>query len=69
MIRDLLQGSGAMHTSDGHEHKKDGVLIFTVVEEDGEHKISEIKEFIDPEQRSKIFSWANNALAKGGSAA
>ena len=53
------------HTSDGHKHEKDGVLICTVVEEDGEHKISEIKEFIDPEQRNKLFSWAANALTKG----
>ena len=58
-----------VNTSDGHKHEKHGVLIFTVVEEDGEHKISEIEEFIDPEQRSKIFSWAANALAKKGTVA
>ena len=53
------------HTSDGHKHEKDGVLICTVAEEDGESKIIGIKEFIDPEQRGQLFSWAANALAKG----
>ena len=58
-----------IHTVDGYEHKKDGVVIYTVVEEDGEFKVIEIKEFIDPEQRSKLFSWAANAQAKGEFAA
>ena len=42
------------HTSDGHKHEKDGVLICTVAEEDGESKIIGIKEFIDPEQRGQL---------------
>ena len=61
--------SGILHTSDGHEIPKDCVGIFTVVEEDGQLKISEIKDFVDPEQRSQLFSWGANALAKGGLAA
>ena len=65
----VVQHSVVMHTSDGHEFEKDCLGIFTIVEDDGQLKISEIKEFVDPEQRSKLFSWVANALAKGGLAA
>ena len=57
-----------IHTVDGNELAKEGLAIITIVEEGGELKITEFKEFIDPEQRSKLFSWGANALAKGVSA-
>ena len=57
-----------IHTVDGNELAKEGLAIITIVEEGGELKIIEFKEFIDPEQRSKLFSWGANALAKGVSA-
>ena len=65
----VVQFSGVFHTSDGHELDQDCLGIFTVVEEDGQLKVSEIKAFIDPEQRSQLSSWGANALAKGGLAA
>jgi hypothetical protein len=65
----VVQLSAVMHTSDGHKLDNDYLAIFTVVEEDGQLKISELKVFIDPEQRRKLFSWGANALAKGVPAA
>ena len=52
----MVKLSAVFHTSDGHEIVKDGLAILTLVEEGGELKIVEFKEFIDPEQRSKLFS-------------
>ena len=66
----MVQFSTVIHTSDGHEiDQPDCLVIFTVVEEDGQLKVSEVKAFVDPEQRSKLFSWGANALAKAGLAA
>ena len=65
----MVQALVVFHTSDGHEIDKDCLVIFTVVEEDGQLKVSEIKDFVDPEQRSKLLSWGANALAKAGPAA
>ena len=65
----MVQLSIVIHTSDGHEIPKTGVAIFNVVEEDGELKIKEFKEFVDPKQRSKLLTWGLNALAKGVPAA
>ena len=48
---------------------EDSKGIVTVVEEDGELKISEAKAFTDPEQRKKMISWGANALAQEGIAA
>ena len=62
----VVQLLAVMHASDGNKFDKDCVVIFTVVEEDGQLKISEIKEFVDPEQRNKLFSWGANTLAKAG---
>ena len=64
----MVQASAVIHTVDGNELAKEGLAIITIVEEGGELKIIEFKEFIDPEQRSKLFSWGANALAKGVSA-
>ena len=65
----LVQFSAVFHTSDGHEIDQGCLAILSVVEEDGQLKIREIKAFTDPEQRNKLFSWGANALAKGGIAA
>lgn len=46
----------------------DSVIINTLVEEDGELKILENKDFSDPEKRGNLHSWATKALAKGASA-
>ena len=65
----VVKFTAVFYTSDGHELDQDCLIIFTVVEEDGQLKISEMKDFTDPEQRGKLFSWGANALAKGGLAA
>lgn len=36
-----------------------------MVEEDGELKILEIKDFCDPKKRSDFHDWATKVLAKG----
>lgn len=46
----------------------DSVIINTLVEEDGELKILENKDFSDPEKRGNLHSWATKALAKGAPA-
>ena len=46
----------------------DSVIINTLVEEDGELKILENKDFSDPEKRENLHSWATKALAKGAPA-
>jgi hypothetical protein len=39
-------------------------MIHTLVEEDGELKIVEQKDFADTEKRDKLYSWAAKAMAK-----
>ena len=46
----------------------DSVIINTLVEEDGELKILENKDFSDPEKRGNLHSLATKALAKGAPA-
>jgi hypothetical protein len=66
----VIQVSTVAHTLDGNKLENDSVLIYRLVEEEGELKISLIKDFCDPEKRSKNQSWvAAKALAKGGPAA
>ena len=64
----MVQVSTVAHTFDGDKLENDSLLIYDLIEEDGELKISRIKDFCDPEKRSKNQSWAK-ALAKGGPAA
>ena len=39
-------------------------MIHTLVEEDGELKIVEQKDFANPEQREKLYSWITKAIAQ-----
>jgi hypothetical protein len=43
----------------------DTVCIFSFVEEDGENKILEIKDFCDPQKRNAFYVEAEKAAAKG----
>ena len=49
---------------DGTALDYDTVMIHTLVEEDGELKIVEQKDFADTEKCDKLYSWAAKAMAK-----
>lgn len=54
-------------TTDATKLEYDSVIINTIVEEDGELKILENKDFSDPHKRDEMHGWATKAL--GGSVA
>ena len=49
---------------DGNELDYDSLSVFTVIEEGGEFKVAELKDFSDPEKRGKLHAWAAKALAE-----
>lgn len=53
-----------MHTVDGDELDYDTAQILTLVEEDGEFKVTDYKDFADPEKRANLHAWAAKAIAK-----
>jgi hypothetical protein len=53
-----------LHTNDGEKFDYDSLGIFTLVEENGELKVADLKDFSDPEKRGKIHAWAAKTLAK-----
>ena len=53
-----------MWTIDDTQLDYDSLIIFTLVEEGGELKIDDFKDFSDPEKRSNLHSWIAKALAK-----
>ena len=65
----MIQVSTVAHAFDGNKLEYDTLSIFSLVEEDGELKISELRDFCDPEKRSKNHSWGAKALTKAGPAA
>ena len=56
-------------TADGVRIDYDSVIILSFVDEDGEAKVIEIKDFADPGMRGAFHAEAAKALAKGGMAA
>lgn len=56
-------------TADGVRIDYDSVIILSFVDEDGEAKVIEIKDFADPGTRGAFHAEAAKALAKGGMAA
>ena len=62
----MIQVSTAAHTFDGNKLEYDTLSVFSLVEEDGELNISELKDFCDPEKRNQDHIWAAKALAKAG---
>ena len=65
----MTQGSGWCQTVDDIRLEFDSVIILTLVEEEGELKVSGFKDFSDPEKRAKFHGWFAKALDKGGLAA
>ena len=62
---DYAQTTAVCTTIDGTKIVYDGVGILTLVEEDGELKVLEWKDFPDPEKRNNLHSWVAKALARG----
>ena len=52
------------HTPDGDKIEYDSLSVFTVIEEDGELKVDEFKDFSDPEKRENLHGWVAEVLAK-----
>lgn len=52
-------------TADGTVINYDAVDILSFIEEDGELRVVDIKDFSDPEKRNALHSEASKALAKG----
>ena len=51
--------------TDGTTHEYDTVSIYTLVEEDGEIKVLESKDFADPQKRSAFYAGIAKAAAQG----
>lgn len=58
--------TAVLTTIDGPEMNYDTVLFFSLVEEDGQLKVLEIKDFADPEERSAFHSEAARVVAREG---
>ena len=56
-------------TPDGNSFDYDTLLVMSFVEEDGELKVCEIKDFSDTEKRKAFHAAAAKSQAKGGLAA
>ena len=61
-----MQFSILVTTVDGTTLDYDSVMINTFVEEDGELKLAETKDFSDPEKRGAFHVEVAKALEKGG---
>ena len=53
-----------LHTIESTILEYDLLAILTIVEEDGQLKVVDYKDFCDPEKRSKLHSWVAQTLAK-----
>ena len=60
----MTQASGVCHTVNGNHLEYESVSILTIVEEDGELKVSEFKDFCNPEKRGKLHGWLVETMAK-----
>ena len=53
------------YTVDGNKLDYGSLTILTIGEEDGELKVLESKDFLDPEKHGKLHGWVAKAQAKG----
>ena len=53
-----------LHTGDGEKLDYDSLCICTLIEENGELKLAEAKDFSDPEKRGRLHAWVAKSLAK-----
>lgn len=61
-----MQFSILFTTVDGTTLDYDSLMISSFVEEDGETKVIEAKDFSDPEKRGAFYAEVAKALARGG---
>lgn len=61
----MTQLTAVCTTVDGTTHDYDSLSIFSLVEEDGEIKVLESKDFCDPQKRTTFFAGVAKAAAKG----
>ena len=61
----MTQLSATIQIVGGTKFDYDTLAVFTLVEEGGELKVAHIKDFPDPEKRSKYYSWVAKTLAEG----
>lgn len=52
-----MQLSAVCHTADDDKLEYDSLSIITLVEENGEPKVADVKDFSDPEKRGRIHGW------------
>jgi hypothetical protein len=62
---DATQATGVFSFVDGTSCDYDTLIIISLVEEDGEIKILDIKDFSDPQKRSGFYAAAAKVVAKG----
>jgi hypothetical protein len=62
------QGTARCTLIDGTTQDYDSVLILSLVEEDGDIKILELKDFTDPQKRSAFYAGIAKVVAKGAPA-
>lgn len=60
-----MQHSFLFTTAEGKTLDYDAVAFFTFVDEDGELKIIDCRDFTDPKQRGAFYDEALKVLAKG----
>ena len=60
----MTQATAVASMIDGTTHEYDSVSIFTLVEEDGETKVLESKDFADPHKRSAFYAGISKAAAQ-----
>jgi hypothetical protein len=53
-----------LHTIEGTILEYDILALLTIVEEDGQLKVINYKDFCDPEKRSNLHGWVARTLAK-----
>ena len=53
-----------LHTVEDNKLEYDSLGVLTLVEENGGIKVSEHKDFSDPEKRANLHAWVAKVLAK-----
>ena len=63
-MQQRTQISAVLHPAEGDKLEYDSLCVFTLVEENGGLKVSDHKDFSDPEKRANLHAWAAKVLAK-----
>lgn len=60
-----MQMTAVSSTVEGNTLEYNSLCILTLVEEDGELRIDDFKDFSDPEKRGKFHTWVAKVLVEG----